>query len=596
MKRTLRLLGLAAFIGLGLALPATARAVSPGNVAGWGDNTSSQASGGNSLTQITAIAAGASHNLALRSNGTVAAWGLNNHNQASVPAGLTGVVAVSAGADHSLALKSNHRVVAWGSNVSGQATVPASLTTASGIAAGGGFSLALRTNGTVVGWGANTHNQTGGAAGVTAVKAIAAGANHALALKTNGTVVAWGLNESGDTVIPAGLSKVTAIAAGNGFSMALRGGGVVAWGRDDLHQIDVPTAAKSGVVAIAAGGSFGLALKSTGMVVAWGGDSKGAVSGVSGLANVTSIAAGAGHGICIWGASQLALAGLPSPYLSSESRSVTVTVKGPSGGTTTIYTGRIHFTSSDKKAILPADYTFTAADKGVHSFTVTLKTAGKQSLTATDTKFGTVAGSQTVTVAARVPGAPGSVLAVAGNGLVDVSWKAPSTDGGAALTGYKVKALPGGATCTTTKALTCTIAGLKNGTSYTFTVTATNSAGTGAASEPSVPVMPTAPATPTPTATAIPTATPPATPSPTLEPSPSATPTASPGPGGGAGSTGGADPGMLAGLLVLGVLLIGVGAFGALFVEHTLVMPRRATLAAEHGPGAGPEGHDPWQH
>jgi len=65
---------------------------------------------------------------------------------------------------------------------------------------------------------------------------------------------------------------------------------------------------------------------------------------------------------------------------------------------------------------------------------------------------------------------------------VTVSWTAPSSDGGAAITGYKVTAAPGGATGTTTGATSVVVKGLTNGKPYTFTVTATNPAGTGTAS------------------------------------------------------------------------------------------------------------------
>src|SRR5207253_761264 len=50
------------------------------------------------------------------------------------------------------------------------------------------------------------------------------------------------------------------------------------------------------------------------------------------------------------------------------------------------FTGTIHFTSSDPRAVLPADYTFTAADKGFHHFSgVTLFHAGQVGITVTDT-------------------------------------------------------------------------------------------------------------------------------------------------------------------------------------------------------------------
>jgi hypothetical protein len=70
-----------------------------------------------------------------------------------------------------------------------------------------------------------------------------------------------------------------------------------------------------------------------------------------------------------------------------------------------------------------------------------------------------------------------------------ISFTAPN-DNGAMITGYTVTAMPGGATATGT-ASPITFTGLTAGTSYTFTVTATNSAGTGMASAASNAVVPT---------------------------------------------------------------------------------------------------------
>ncbi len=71
-----------------------------------------------------------------------------------------------------------------------------------------------------------------------------------------------------------------------------------------------------------------------------------------------------------------------------------------------------------------------------------------------------------------------------------MSWTAPAANAGPALTGYLVTAAPGGATCSTAGALTCTVTGLANGTAYTFTVRAINASGNGAPSDPSSPVTP----------------------------------------------------------------------------------------------------------
>ena len=93
----------------------------------------------------------------------------------------------------------------------------------------------------------------------------------------------------------------------------------------------------------------------------------------------------------------------------------------------------------------------------------------------------------------ELPTAPRSVATNRGNSNVAVSWAAPtytgSTDPAVTITSYKVTASPGGRTCSTAT-LSCTVTGLTNGSSYSFTVKATTTIGTGPASSPAVSATP----------------------------------------------------------------------------------------------------------
>jgi hypothetical protein len=89
----------------------------------------------------------------------------------------------------------------------------------------------------------------------------------------------------------------------------------------------------------------------------------------------------------------------PASVTAGTPFDLTVTAFDPYGNPAGNYQGTVTFSTSDTDPgiVLPADYTFTAADAGVHTFSggVTLITSGDQTFTATDTASGM---TRTVTV------------------------------------------------------------------------------------------------------------------------------------------------------------------------------------------------------
>ena len=104
---------------------------------------------------------------------------------------------------------------------------------------------------------------------------------------------------------------------------------------------------------------------------------------------------------------------------AGTAQTFTVTALGPNGATDTHYTGTIHFSSTDPHAVLPANYTFTGSDAGVHTFTATLETAGTQSVTATDTATQSTTGTESNI----------TVIAAAASSLTVTGFPNPDTAG-----------------------------------------------------------------------------------------------------------------------------------------------------------------------
>lgn len=206
------------------------------------------------LTNVVAISAGADYLLALKANGTVAAWGgaatyaVTNYPPwhpipigapaipppTNVPPDLNGVVAIAAGASHCLALKSDGTVVAWGDNTYGQTNVPAGLSNVIAVAAGETHSLALKSDSSIVPWGQISlppmRSTNFPPPVLPNVTAIAAGAAHDMALKSDGKVVYWGAT----TNFPAGLSNVIAVSFNPGATSSSY---PVFWGKSDSYSV-----------------------------------------------------------------------------------------------------------------------------------------------------------------------------------------------------------------------------------------------------------------------------------------------------------------------------------------------------------------------
>jgi N-acetylneuraminic acid mutarotase len=218
------------------------------------------------LTDVTAVAAGNRHTLALKKDGTVWSWGDNPQGQlgngsssgqqcyAARVTGLENVVQIAAGELISLALKRDGTVWIWGRQGGDSPTRQLSGTNnIIQIAVGGTHSIALSADGMVYTWG-----RTGGdypyptdkvLPSLEEIVEISSGQYHGLALKNDGTVWAWGQNRDGQLgranlsyadyplQIP-GLGNVVHVSAGGYSSAVIKSDGSIwAWGRNTQGQL-----------------------------------------------------------------------------------------------------------------------------------------------------------------------------------------------------------------------------------------------------------------------------------------------------------------------------------------------------------------------
>jgi uncharacterized protein YhjY with autotransporter beta-barrel domain len=150
--------------------------------------------------------------------------------------------------------------------------------------------------------------------------------------------------------------------------------------------------------------------------------------------------------------------------------------------------GTAPYTFAELNGSLPPGMSFS---NGIFSGTPTSVGTYILTIQVTDAIGDTVNQSYTLTVNTTVPGAPTIGTATPGDSQATVTFNAPASNGGTPITAYTVTSSPGGITSMCGNS-PCTVIGLTNGTAYTFTVTAANSVGTGAASSASNSVTPAA--------------------------------------------------------------------------------------------------------
>ncbi len=192
-------------------------------------------------------------------------WGDDTIGQTDIPPGLSNVVAIAAGASHSLALQSNGKVVGWGDDSFGEIDVPPGLSNVVAIAAGSFFSLALQGNGAVVAWGDDGFGETNVPPGLSNVVAVAAGGYHCFAIFNDGSpFITWEpVNANVYSGTPALLSFGAAGAPPLSYQWTLNGTNLPGATNATLSLLDAQLT-NAGSYSVVVGNSLGVAASSSG--------------------------------------------------------------------------------------------------------------------------------------------------------------------------------------------------------------------------------------------------------------------------------------------------------------------------------------------
>jgi alpha-tubulin suppressor-like RCC1 family protein len=458
-----------------------------------------------------------------------------------------GMSLISAGDSHSCAIESG-KAYCWGDNSFGElgegstpeSSVPVAVDT-SGVLAGktliqittgDDFTCALDSAGSAYCWGSNyagglgngstvsyssapvAVDTSGVLAGVTLTR-ISANAFHACVLDSAGAAFCWGYNNWGqlgdgsttNSSVPVAVDAsgvlagkaLTQISANYGSTCALDASGAAyCWGYNHYGELgDGSTADSSVPVAVdtsgvpgnsftqlADGGFHACALDASGAAYCWGYNGSGQLgddaiadssvpvavdtAGVLAGKTLTHLAGGwdhtcaldsAGSAYC-WGLNHYGQLGNGSTNDSSVPQAVNT-----SGVLADKILAQIAASWGHTCAVDAAGAAYCWGD-GVRG------------------DLGDNATSEVAVAVLTGPDAPAGVTAVPGDTTVTVSWTAPASLDTGTLTGYTAIASPGGNTCTTAGATTCTITSLANGTDYGVTVVAHTTVGDSGASAP----------------------------------------------------------------------------------------------------------------
>jgi alpha-tubulin suppressor-like RCC1 family protein len=414
------------------------------------------------------LATGAAHTCAVLDNDAVKCWGLNDDGQ-------LGVGDIAARGD--------------GAGEMGDALPAVSLGLAAGvrvvaIAAGDAHSCVLLSSGAVQCWGAGANGRLGSGnedsrgdgagelgamlpnvdigAGRTA-KAISVGAAHTCVIRDLNDVVCWGVGATG--------------RLGTGAEDDIGDGA----GEMGAALTAVPLGAARTAVALSAGRLHTCVVLDNNTVKCWG----GGTSGRLGTGNQDNI-----------GDQPDELGDNLAAIALGTSRTARAVVAGVAHTCVVLDTWQLKCFGLGSSGRLGSGSTSTLGDG-----------ANEMGDNLTSVHLGTDRRVMSLTE----PGRAGTPTGTAGDGSVSLTWAAPVSDGGSAITDYVVEYSIDDTTWSTfvdgTSALTsATVTGLANATTYRFRVTARNDVADGVVSTASATVTPAAPTTTT-TTTVAPTTT-----------------------------------------------------------------------------------------